>query len=200
MIFSASMVALLVAGGGIIAWFGATHYEPLRANHGGVFSMVRVQSGRPTRTESLEPSSYRSLVTFGVAYRNGEWMEYGFTLVSDSAFPVTVEGIGSRESGPPLKLVTISINAPATDPWWGPGPPIEMVAFRPFTLRPHRPRYVQLRLRFYGCSLRQPDEYVTFARELVHFRIDFRLWSGRRSALLPLPYSVNVAGNARCRE
>jgi len=194
----AASLAVLLAAGGVTAWFGATHYDPVRANHGGVFSTVRVQSGPVTRLEAVEPTSGgHPIVAFGVTYHDGQWFEYGFTLVNDSPFAVSVDQIGSRESTDPLKFVSVMINAP-TVPAFGPGPPEKMVAFRAFKLPPHGARYALVRFQFHGCSLRSPEEYVTFAEQLVRLRIDFGRWSVHRSVLLPLPYSVKVAGNEGC--
>ncbi len=193
-----SVGVLLVAASVGTVWFANTHYDPVRANHGGVFSTVRAQGGHTTRLDALEPNSGgRPIVAVGVPYRDGQWLEYGFTLVNDSPFTVRVDQIGELGSTDPLEFVSLSINDPAV-PAFGPGPPARMVAFRPFELTPHGARYALIRFQFHGCSLKTPDEYVTFAEQLVGLRIDFGPWSVHRSALLPLPYSVKIAGNAGC--
>jgi hypothetical protein len=183
---------------GLTVWFASTRYDPLRANHGGVPSPVRVQSGHITRVEALEPTTYRPLVAFDVQYRDGEWLEYGFTLVNDSPFTITVEQIGSG-SGPhePLLPVSVSISAPTVEPW-GPGAPDRMVAFRPFRIAPHDARFVLVRQQFTGCTLKAGGETVTFAAQVVKFHIQFGWWNVHRSDLLPLPYSVRVSGNQGC--
>jgi hypothetical protein len=183
-----------------MVWFGATHYDPVRANHGGVPSTVRLQSGQPTRLDTLEPSSKarRPFVSFGVPYRDGQWFEYGFTLVNDSPFTVRIDQIGSARASDPLRPQFILVNAPSTEPAWGPGAPTAMVPFHPFDLAPHSPRYVLVRMQFYGCSLRSSEEFVILAGQLVHLRIDFGLWSVSRSVILPLPYTVKIAGRDGC--
>jgi hypothetical protein len=191
------ILSLVVVGAGVTVWFGATQYVPLRANHGGVYSTVRTESGQRTRVEGLDPSSYRPLVAFDVPYQDGQWMEYGFTLVNDSPFSVTVERLGGSPNDQPLRQVSVSINAPDAA-LGGPGDPDRMIPFRPFTIPPHQARYVLIRKRFVGCAMTSREELVRFAAQRVGFRVDFGWVSVDRSASLPLPYSVRVSGNEGC--
>jgi hypothetical protein len=198
-VVGAALAVFLVTAAGTTAWYGASHYNPVRANHGGVPSIVRSQSGHLTRLEALDPSSNgrRLFVGFGVPYRDGEWLEYGFTLVNDSPFTVTIDQIGSSESDDPLHLVSVSINPSATAGPWGPGA-VQLAPFHPFRLAPHGAMSVLVRAQFQGCSLKTAEEFVTFADQPVRLTIDFGPWSVHRSVLLPLPYSVKVTGSEGC--
>jgi hypothetical protein len=163
-----------------------------------VFSTVRAQSGQPGQVEAMDPSSGRPFVAFDLTYRDGHWMEYGFTLVNDSPFSVGVEQIGgSFPSDEALPQISVSINASDVKPW-GPGAPERMVRFRPFRIPPRDARYVLIRVRFTGCGMNSQEQSVAFAAQRVGFRIDFGWLSVERSALLPLPYSVRISGNDGC--
>jgi hypothetical protein len=136
-----------------------------------------------------------------VPYRDGKWLETGFTLVNDAPFPVTVDEIGLPDpagSRDPFSQIHVSMNAPAVEPW-GPGIPDQMVRFRPFTLPSHDARFILVRYEFSGCSLTQSQEdLVLKATQLVRFRMRIGWVTIRRSDLLPLPYSIAVSGNEGC--
>jgi hypothetical protein len=193
-----SVLIAIVFAAAVTVWFASARFVPLRADHGGVFSTVRVQTGQLSRVDAQDPSSSRPFVAFDVPYHHGSWMEHGFTLVNDSPFSVTVERIGgSSPADEPLRLISVSINAPDVEAW-GPGAPDRMVRFQPFTIPPHDARYVLIRGRFTGCTMDGREEIVRFAAQRVGFRVDFGWLSIDRSAALPLPYSVTVSGNEGC--
>jgi hypothetical protein len=159
--------------------------------------VVRAQFGPVTRVPAVEPSTLRPLVAFDVPYRDGKWLEHGFTLVNDAPFPVTVDQIGLPGQGDPLRQVSVTMNSSDVSP--GPPLPDQMVDFRPFTIPPDGARFILVRWEFSGCSLTgSPENYTTAAVQLVKFHMRLGWVTVHRSSFLPMPYSITVSGRLGC--
>lgn len=199
LILTASVVAVMVTAGGIAFWWVATRYTPMRP--AGAPAHVRVEGGQITRVDSVLPSG-QGFVAFHVPYRDGEWLDAGFTLFNEGPFPIIVDQIGfpgRQDDFPPIRQISVSISASGTD--WGPAAPDQMVPFRPFTLRSDEGRYVFVRYQFFGCSLSGSQESaVTWAWQTVRFRMRVGWMTIRRSGKLPMGYSIYVSGREGCPE
>lgn len=200
LILAASLAAVVVIAGSISFWWVATRYAPMRPGEGGVAAHVRVEGGQITRVDSILPSGL-PFVAFHVQYRDGKWLDSGFTLYNDGPFPILVDQIGfpgSQDDFPPIRQISVSMNA-AADEAWGPGIPQQMVAFRQFTLRSHEAKYILVRYQFYGCTLSgSQEDAVTWAWQTVKFRIRVGWLTIHRSDQLPMRYSIYVSGREGC--
>jgi hypothetical protein len=147
-----------------------------------------------TRVEGYEPTTGNPSTAFHVPYRDGKWLEMGFTIYNFSPFPVTVWDVGHRDpNGEPLRQMSVSME--------GIDVPDLMVELRRFTLAPDTGRYVVIRYRFSGCSMsNSPEEYATYTRQQVRFSMRVGWITIQRSEVLPLRYSVAVQGRGGCPE
>jgi hypothetical protein len=191
----ASVLAFMLVAVGIGFWWTATRFAPLSINGGSAH--VRVEVGNVTRVDALLPSG-EPFVAFHVPYRNGKWLDTGFTLINEGPFPIMVDQIGfAGEAFPPTKEASVRMSLPPFE--WGPGPPDQMVPFRPFTLGSDEGRYVFVRHQFFGCTLGGSQESaVTWARETVKFRIRVGWMDIHRSEALPMSYSIYASGREGC--
>jgi hypothetical protein len=187
----ACVLALILVTGAVAFWWVAARFDPIRLNSAGT-SRVRVEGGQLTRVEGNEPTTGNPLTAFHVPYRDGKWLDMGFTIYNFSPFTITVEDVGYRDSGgDPLRQMSVlmeSIDVPDL-----------MVEMRRFTLAPDTGRYVVIRHRFSGCSMsKSREEYATYTRQRVIFTMRVGWVTIDRSEVLPLRYSVAVQGRGGC--
>jgi hypothetical protein len=191
----ASVLAFILLVLGIGFWWVATRFAPLSINRGPAH--VRVEVGEATRVDSRLPSG-EPFVAFQVPYRNGKWLDAGFTLDNEGPFPIAVDQIGlTGEAIPPMKLVSVRMSLPPFER--EPGEPGRMVPFRPFTLGSDEGRYVFIRYQFFGCTQSASQESaVSWASQLVKFRIRVGWVDIHRSETLPMSYSIYAWGREGC--
>jgi hypothetical protein len=189
---AASFVALILVAGGVTLWWLSTQFEPIRANSTAL-SRVRVDGGQLTRLRAWDASgSSGHFVAFDIPYRDGKWLDVGYTLRNDAPFPVVVDQIGSLVSNDsPIRQVSVSMEfSEASD---------LMIPFRPFTIPSHDGRFVVVRYRFSGCSLDpKAEDPVFLATQRVMFRMRIGWITIHRSEFLPLGYSIAISGNEGC--
>jgi hypothetical protein len=161
--------------------------------------VVRAQSGDVISVAALEPSGARlgrPFIAYQVPYHDSEWFEYGFTLLNDAPFPVTVDQIGINGEGDPTRQVSVSISE--QDDAFGPGLPDKMVPFQRFIIPSHGARFILVRGQFVGCSMHGAEDATLWAVQLVKIHMQFGPLTIHQTDYLPLAYSVRVSGSGGC--